>query len=501
MLFLLKYKPQYFCISKMLTLKSGFEKSFCMRRYFIVSSIVWAFFASNLYAQNSKGYNIEVKIDSLSQGELILGYHFGDKKYVTDTAKVSSNGLAVFKGDTLLPGGIYLVILPEKNYFEILLDKNQTLSVSTSKDNMLENLKFSNSPENNGFVEYQRFMVEMQKQSKELSEKLRVSLSDSITANAIREQMNELNDRVMAYWAEIENKYPGSLLAAIVKAMRNVEPPKHNIPKDDPKYDSLVWAHNYLYNRYHFFDNIDFSDARLLRTPIFENKINVYFDKVLLPIPDSIIPAAFDLIEKAKANREMFQYVLSTLTNKFQISDRMGMDGVFVAVAERYYLGGQTWWADQKLLDKIGERVRAIKPNIIGNIAPDLWLPNPNSKYYKLSDLKAKVTVVYFWDPDCSHCKRVTPELKKIYDKYKDKGFAVYAVYTQGDQPKWMDYIAKNNLNWINVWDPTFSSNFRNLYDIYATPVIYVLDKDKKILAKRISVETLERILEEEFKK
>ncbi len=77
----------------------------------------------------------------------------------------------------------------------------------------------------------------------------------------------------------------------------------------------------------------------------------------------------------------------------------------------------------------------------------------------------------------------------------------MFAVYTQGDQPKWMDYITKNELNWINVWDPTFSSNFRNLYDIYATPVIYVLDKNKKILAKRISVDTLERILEEELKK
>lgn len=461
-------------------------------------SMVFLLFANTFAQKNS--YRIEVKIDGLTNGELILGYHFGDKKYVKDTASVNSNGVAVFEGDTLLPGGIYLVILPEKNYFEVLIDKDQRFLVTTSKENLIENLKFSNSPENEGFIRYQRFMIEMQKQSKALSEQLKESLSDSVKANAIREKMNDLNGKVMAYWGETEMNYKGTLLAAVIKAMRNVEAPKHNIPKDAPKYDSLVWAHNYNFNRYHFFDNIDFSDARLLRTPILESKINTYFDRVLLPMPDSIIPAAIDLIEKTKANREMFQYVLSTLTNKFQTSERMGMDGVFVAIAEKYYLGGQAWWADQKLLDKIAERVKAIKPNIIGNVAPDLWLPNPNSKYFRLSDVNAKITVAYFWDPDCSHCKKVTPELKKVYEKYKAKGFEVFAVYTQGDQPKWMDYISKNELTWINVWDPTFSSNFRNLYDIYATPVIYVLDKNKKIIAKRISVETLERILEEELK-
>ncbi|HDP75347.1 MAG TPA: redoxin domain-containing protein [Bacteroidales bacterium] len=470
-----------------------------MKKIYLLAISMFFLMLANAFAQKN-GYRIEVKIDGLSQGDLLLGYHFGEKKYVKDTTTVNAKGIAVFEGDTLLPGGIYLVILPEKNYFEVLIDKNQRFTVSTSKDNLLDNLKFSNSPENEGFIQYQRFMIDMQKQSKELSEQLKESLSDTVKANAIREKMNDLNSKVMAYWDEVETKYKGTLLAAVINAMRNVEIPKSNFPKDAPKYDSLVWAHNYNFNRYHYFDNIDFSDARLLRTPILESKINVYFDRVILPMPDSIIPAAIDLIEKAKANREMFQYVLSTLTNKFQTSDRMGMDGVFVAVAEKYYLGGQAWWADQKLLDKIAERVKAIKPNIIGNVAPDLWLPNPNGKYYRLSDIKARVTVVYFWDPDCSHCKKVTPELKKTYEKYKGNGIEVFAVYTQGDQPKWMEYINKNQMNWINVWDPTFSSNFRNLYDIYATPVIYVLDKNKKILAKRISVETLEKILEEELK-
>lgn len=454
----------------------------------------------NLTFAQHPAYRIAVQIDGLKDTTLLLGYHFGDKKYVSDTARVDSNGTAVFTGDSLLKGGIYLVILPEKSYFEMIVSDNQQFGVKTSKDKLFEDLKFTRSDENSAFVEYQKFMVEMQKQNKELSDQMKDALNDSTKSAEIKERLNSINTQVLTYWDSLIETHRGQFLAAMVKAMKNVDIPESNIPKNAKNYDSLLWVNSYQYNKVHFFDNIDFSDSRLLRTPILEGKINTYFDRVLIPQPDSLIPQVIDIIEKSKANRDVFQYVLSYLSNKFITSERMGMDAVFVALAEKYYLGGQAWWADDKMLEKYAERVNALKPNLIGNTAPDLWLPNPYGKYFKLSETKAKVTVVYFWDPECSHCKKVTPELKKTHDKYKSKGFEVYGVYTQGDQPKWMDYIDKNGLSWINVWDPTFSSNFRKLYDIYSTPVIYVLDSNKKIILKRISEETLNQFLEQELK-
>lgn len=466
-----------------------------------LSGLLIAFFiVSACYGQSGKQYRIDVTIDGLKDTTLLLGYHFGSKKFVADTAQVDSNGHAVFTGDSLLPQGIYLIILPGKTYFEILVDSNQQFAVRTDTADPINHIKFTNSDENKAFIAFQRFMIEKQKKSRELSEELKQSLpKDTAKADKIRKRMNTLNDEVMDYWDKLIEQYKGQFLGSLVKSMRNITPPEPNIAKDHPKHDSLVWIHNYLFNKEHFLDNIDFSDSRLLRTPILENKLNAYFNYVLIPLPDSIIPAAIAVVERAKKNREVFQFVLSTLVNKFQTSNRMGMDGVFVALAERYYLSGEAWWASDKLIDKITERVKALKPNLIGSIAPDLWLPDPQNKYHRLSQIKAKITVVYFWDPDCSHCKKVTPEMKKIYDSYRKKGFEVYAVFTQGDQPKWMDYINKHNLNWINVWDPTFSSNFRNLYDIYSTPVMYVLDADKRIIAKRISYETLKKLLKEEL--
>lgn len=467
-----------------------------MRR--LVFLLVFAFIGLSTFAQKS-AYRIEVQVEGLKDTSLLLGYHFGDKKFVSDTAKVNSKGVAVFTGDSLLKGGIYLVILPGKTYFEVLISDNQQFGIKTTKDKFHENLKFINSPENDAFLEYQRFMIDMQAKNKDLSTQMKEALKDSVKSHELKAKLDDLNADVVKYWNSIIETHKGKLLASLVKAMKNVEIPEFSIPKETPKYDSLQWVHSYQFNKLHYFDNIDFTDSRLLRTPILEGKINSYFDRVLIPHPDSIIPQAISLVEKSKVNKEVFQYVLSFLVNKFQTSERMGMDGVFVALSEKYYLTNQAWWADQKLVDKIAERVKALKPNLIGNVAPDLWLPNPYGQYYRLSEIKAKVTVVYFWDPECGHCKKVTPELKKTYDKFKSKGLEVFAVFTQGDQPKWMEYINKNDLNFINVWDPTFSSNFRNLYDIYSTPVMFVLDQNKKIVLKRISVETLNSYLENEL--
>jgi thiol-disulfide isomerase/thioredoxin len=229
-------------------------------------------------------------------------------------------------------------------------------------------------------------------------------------------------------------------------------------------------------------------------------RVDAYFDRVLLPVPDTLSKYADILIAKAKPNRKMYQYLLSHLLTKFQSSQIMGMDAVFVHIAEKYYLSSEVDWINDNIREKIQERVADLKPNLIGKVAPNLKLMDINSKPQELHAIKSKITVVYFWEPACSHCKKVTPVLNGYYKKYKDKGLEVYAVYTQGEQDKWKEYIKNNELNWINVWDPTRQSLYHRLYDIYSTPIIYVLDKDKKIIAKRIPVESLERFLEDELK-
>lgn len=468
-----------------------------MKKHIIFITIIITTICGNIFAQ---GYKIEVQISGVKDTTIMLGYHLGEKKYVQDTAKVDSKGIAIFQGDSTLRKGIYLVILPNKTYFEILINDTQRFGVKTDSKDFLEHLTFTNCKEGNVFADYQRFMVVQQKNMMDYQKTLKAVTAKPDSVKIMQEKIKVLDKKVNEYWNGVISNNPNSLIAIIVKTMLPVHIPEFAVPVNAKNADSLRWVMSYQYNKNHYFDNFPLTDSRLLRTPILEQRLNSFFDRVLIPTPDSIIPEAIKIIEISKANKEVFQYVLSYLGNKFSTSNIMGFDAVFVAIAEKYYLTGQAWWTDKKMMEKIQERVNALRPNLIGNQCPNLNLPDMLGVIKRLSDIKAKITVVYFYDSNCAHCKKVTPELKKLYDTFKPKGLEVYAVYTQGNQPEIMEYINKNNLNWINVWDPAQNSKFRDLFDIYSTPVIYVLDRNKKIIAKRISEESLKQMLEVELK-
>lgn len=440
------------------------------------------------------GFQIKVKIDGLKDTTLLLGYYYGDKKYVLDTTRVNDKGIGVFEADSLLKGGIYIVVLPGMNYFEVLLTGNQQFSVETNKDNLLDAMKFSGSKENDAFLKFQKFKRDMQIKTAAIQNKAKLTHNpDSL--KGYQDQLREIDNEGKTEFNKIIAENPNTFLANILRAIMPIEQPNFEIAEGTPKRDSLLWVKSYQYGKNHFWDNIDFSDDRLLRTPIIENKMNVYFTKILLQIPDSIDAAADNLLSKMKPGSEFYQYTLSYLLNQFQISNIMGMDAVFVHLAKDYYLNGKAPWADKKLLSKIEELVNKTEPNLIGKVAPELIMENSDGTISSLHELDADYTIMIFWEPDCGHCQKTIPILWKLYQKYKSKKVEVFAVYTQYDKKKWLDYINTNKIFWTNVWDSEYNSNFRNLYNIYSTPTIYLLDKNKKIIAKRIGVESLDDLL------
>src|SRR4051812_46589673 len=91
-------------------------------------------FCASLFCSNrsaaSDGHEIKLKINGVRDTIIYFGNHFGDKQYVSDTLKVDHEGNAVAKGDEKLEGGNYLVVLPSKNYFEIIVN-DQKFSIET----------------------------------------------------------------------------------------------------------------------------------------------------------------------------------------------------------------------------------------------------------------------------------------------------------------------------------------------------------------------------------
>ena len=127
------------------------------------------FFNSVLIAQN---YSIFGKIDDMPDGEVLLGYYYGDKQFVKDTVD-SHHGFFHFESEEELESGMYFVLLPNKQYFQLIIDETRNFSFETSKDNMIMDMKVQGSKENQLFYEYQKFTQKKGIQAEPLKKELK----------------------------------------------------------------------------------------------------------------------------------------------------------------------------------------------------------------------------------------------------------------------------------------------------------------------------------------
>jgi peroxiredoxin len=449
------------------------------------------------FSKDKDAYNIKIKINNISNTQCYMGYHFAEKQYVSDTLKVDENGTMIYKGIKPLDGGIYLVVAPNKKYFEVIVAGETEFSLETDTLDFVKNMKVKGSKENEWFYAYLNYMADKSKQLEPLNKKYEALKANKDSAEAIRTKMTAIDKEVKDYKVKFMKEHPTSFLAKIFRTSQDPEVPEAPILPNGKKDSTFA----YKYFKTHFFDGVDFSDARLLRTPLIYNKYKQYLDKLTYQIPDSIANACIYIIEKAKANKEVFKYTVVYTTSTYESSKIMGMDAVFVRLVEEYYNTGQAFWADSTLMFKISDRARVLKPLLLGKKAPNLLLYDDKNQLQQLWGVKAKYTILCFWDPDCSHCKKTVPQLADVYHKsLKAKGFEVYGVCTETEGAKWHKFIEENKLDWINVADLELHNTFRSIYDISSTPVIYILNDKKEIIAKKLGVEQIEEFTDNYMK-
>jgi peroxiredoxin len=438
-----------------------------------------------------KGYEIAVNISGLQDSTIFLAYHMGDKQYIKDTINLDSKGCAVFSGEENLPQGIYMIVLPGKQYFEILMSTDQYFSVNCTYTDYFNTLKFSGSDENSAFIVYQKRWVEMQKKASAINKRLQNNRQNTDSLRILSQMQKKQEDSMKSYLHDVIKENNGNLLSLLVKAMLPVEIPPVSVPQGSKNPDSIKWVLTYLYNKDHFFDNIDLNDERLLRTPILQARLNTFFTNVLIQSTDTISKEIDKMIGKVKDNYKVFQFISVYLFNHFRESEIMGHDAIVVKLADEIYLSGKADWVSKDFKDDLRKQVDRIRPNLIGKKAQDLVMDSYKGIFVSLYDIKKEFTILYFWEPDCGHCAEATPKLKAYYDKVKDQGVEVFSVCTTGERAKWEKYIEEHKLNWINGWDPERRTNFGYYYNVESTPMIYILDRDKTIIAKKLSVDDI----------
>ncbi len=385
------------------------------------------------------GYELKIALKPYKNQYIYLGYYYGKIKALADSALLDGNSRGAFKRKQKLNGGIYFVVSPRKEIlFEVLIDKQQQFAMEADSAGLPLSVRFTGSSENTLFQNYTRFTAVKGKILTDLYAQFS-NAKNSVDSGRISTELRFYNQQLLNYRDSLANKHPGTLLAALFRALKEpVVPPGERHPGG--RYDSL-YALNYFKTNY--WNGISFTDDRLLRTPIFEQRLDKYYKDLVVPHPDTISREADQMLLNARPSKEMFKYLLTYLVQKYIKPEYMGLDAVFVHLFEKYINNNpQVDWFTEAYRKYMFERAYSLMANLIGNPAQNLELVDSQNVPRPLYGLDAAYTVICFWDPTCSHCKEVVPKVDSLFqNKWKQQGIALYGVMVVGGKEACIKYI------------------------------------------------------------
>lgn len=474
-----------------------------------------------LVASFSFGQKLKFKVANQKDTTVYLVKYFGQKLYYADTAEMKG-GYVEFDGKKQQPG-ILGVLFPGQKFFEFVYN-NEEVQIETSAPDFVGTMKVKKSEENRVFLDYIKFIGPKKTETTSLIDQRSKLKSDDPKYKELTTKIDALNKEVIDYQNNLMAANKTLLVSKVVKMSMDIDIPEAPV---DAKGNIIDSNFKFNYFRAHFWDHIDLNDDRLVNTPIFHNKLEYYFGKnMMVQHWDTILYHAYKFCDALNPKSKTFEYCVSWITSTYGKSKIMGMDKVYIMMADKYYCSknaegkSPAFWMTEEKLKELCEKIPVQRNLVMGVEPPNIILRDTtDTKWIGFKSLKSEYTILYFWDPECGHCKKTTPKLQTLYDqKFKDRNIEIFAVgkATGEDFEKWKKFIRDNKLTFINVGvtDPLFkaamedarqfvpkyttleSLNYQTTYDIFSTPRVFVLDKDKKIIAKSISISQLEDLMD-----
>tara|TARA_B110000459_G_scaffold182426_1_gene210590 strand:- start:2313 stop:3752 length:1440 start_codon:yes stop_codon:yes gene_type:complete len=459
---------------------------------------IWGFFVfcslSNCAQseKNQSGCLIEFKNKSYKNKTFYLASHYGKFQTLIDSVNGDSDGRLIFKKNKKYVGGIYMLVNNTKEIeIEFLMDEKQQFKIEPDTQNSSKTAIYQ-SPINIDFRDFNLFLKAKQLQIELLKPRLETAENKAeiiVFQKKIESIKNEINQYKQNYISSHTNT-----LALLFKLTQ---------PIDDfsslKRYQKLLTNEDsisYLKNNY--FKGINFKDSRLLRNPFLESKLSSYFEVFVPKTVEAITEEITKILDAANTPKdETFKYLSLYFMDLYINPKIMGYDRIFINLYNTYFKTQTYDWLTLTQKELFKSKARLLEYNQIGSKARELFMNSIDGNSLNLYELKSNYIVLIFWDPTCGHCQSEIPRINNLYQNNWGKiDVSIYAVNMNSKvQNEWREFIKNHNLNRWNHVSPSAVVNgdysqkdidYKTLYNIGQTPVYYLLDKSKTIIAKDI---------------
>jgi peroxiredoxin len=462
-------------------------------------SILCGIFAALSTLNAQKVHQINFQITGYTEGSAVkLVGNYAEQTFLSDTARFAADGKLQFKSVEGLTEGFYYLLLPDdRNCSFFVVDGEDNFTIRSEKSNLTLGMTAEGSLENKLYFENTRYQAALESKFNALSQQIRTAQpSEQVTLKA---QLQALLDERDAKILTLRAEYPKALFPKFKQAGQN---PKVRFAfRTDGSLDSMATLYNFKSD---WWNGCDFTDGRLVRTPVYFNKLKKFIEEYTAQHPDSIIAASDFILSKTMGNKELHKPTAAWLLSKYKPLQTKLMDGeaVYSYLVLKYMTPDVFTDIDDKDMKSTQERALEMRSSLIGMIGQNVWGKDKNGVRRSLYDFNSPIKIVYIYYTDCEHCQQETPKLRAVYDQWRKRGVEIFSIGANvKERADWLNFETKYGINWTNVMDNQLESKFNEKYFVDNTPEMYVLDKNFRIIGKNLKPEQLPELLEKELGK
>jgi hypothetical protein len=456
-----------------------------MNHLFLILLTFSTLYNSRTFGQQREKIEIFFETPSFSNKSAKIAYYYGKKIFLLDSAQLDERGEGIVSGEH--HEGIYLLLLSDSPALEFMVTEalhyivTQSVSVSGTRVTVTGNRVTE------AYADFLLQKAHYKLQADSLNKSFK-NLNYPDVNLVGQDLLREVQDSFDIYTNALIQKFEGSLLSAYLKSQLQVKIPQEWMEDIEGNVDSCKLVSQLNYFRDHYFDNIVWYDPRLIYTPILADKVDIYLDKLTQLNPKSLA-SSLDKVLSLQSDSAVFKYIIGHLIATYENRKNTGLgEYAYLHLIGNYYLTGKTPWIDSNASTAILTEFEKLKPVSLTMRCPDINLPDNKGQMHSLHELNSDYIIVIFWDHSCTACKRVLTDMANVLSIHRFQNVQVFTIYSGNDPDIWQAFIARKiPSGWINTIQ-SGPTDYLFMYNISRIPTIFILDKNKTIQSKNITV-------------